>query len=61
MSMALPSATATEGTRATRTSIRRHLLAGTVLIVLLAGGLGGWAATTAISGALIAPQLLCGF
>jgi HlyD family secretion protein len=35
-------------------SIRRHLLAGVALVALLAGGIGGWASTTEISGALIA-------
>lgn len=37
-----------------RRSIRVHLLAGLVVVALLAGGLGGWASTTEISGALIA-------
>jgi HlyD family secretion protein len=36
-------------------SIRVHLLVGLVVVVLLAGGLGGWASTTEIAGALIAP------
>jgi HlyD family secretion protein len=35
-------------------SIRRHLLAGVVIVLLLGGGVGGWAATTQISSALIA-------
>jgi HlyD family secretion protein len=35
-------------------SIRRHMIAGIVVVVLLAGGVGGWAATTQIAGALIA-------
>lgn len=39
----------------TGSSIRRHLMAGIVVVVLLVGGVGGWAATTEISGALIAP------
>jgi HlyD family secretion protein len=38
-----------------RRSIRVHLLVGLVVVALLAGGLGGWASTTEISGALIAP------
>jgi HlyD family secretion protein len=36
-------------------SIRRHLLAGLVVVLLLAGGLGGWASTAQLSGALVAP------
>ncbi|MGE3150001.1 MAG: HlyD family type I secretion periplasmic adaptor subunit [Pseudorhodoplanes sp.] len=36
-------------------SIRRHLLAGTLIVLFLAGGVGGWAGTREISGALIAP------
>jgi HlyD family secretion protein len=39
----------------TRASIRAHLLAGLSVVVLLAFGLGGWASTAEISGALIAP------
>src|SRR3954451_19074300 len=35
-------------------SIRRHLLAGVTLVAILAGGVGGLAATTDISGAVIA-------
>src|SRR5215203_3377558 len=38
-----------------RRSIRRHLVAGIALVVLLAGGVGGWAATTEFAGAVIAP------
>src|SRR3954447_24969346 len=38
-----------------RRSIRRHLMAGVTLVVLLAGGVGGWAATTELAGAVIAP------
>ncbi|MGB7858615.1 MAG: HlyD family type I secretion periplasmic adaptor subunit [Pseudolabrys sp.] len=37
-----------------RYSIHRHLLAGALIVLLLAGGVGGWAATTQIAGALIA-------
>ena len=36
-------------------SIRRHLLAGLLIVLLLGGGVGGWAATTQIAGAVIAP------
>lgn len=35
-------------------SIRRHLAAGLAMAVLLAGGVGGWAATTELSGAVVA-------
>jgi HlyD family secretion protein len=38
-----------------RPSIRRHIVLGLAAIMLVAGGIGGWAATTEISGALIAP------
>lgn len=41
--------------RATRPSIRAHLMLGLVVVLVLAGGLGGWASTAEISGALIAP------
>ncbi len=37
-----------------RRSIRRHSLAGLALVVVLAGGVGGWAGTMSLSGALIA-------
>ena len=43
---------------ATHRSIRRHVIAGVGVVFLLAGGLGGWAATAEISGALIAPGAL---
>jgi HlyD family secretion protein len=36
-------------------AIRRHLLAGLAIVALLAGGVGGLAATTELSGAVIAP------
>lgn len=39
---------------AAQQSIRRHLLAGMLAVVLLAGGVGGWAATTDLAGAVIA-------
>jgi HlyD family secretion protein len=37
-----------------RISIRRHIIVGCVVVVFLAFGLGGWASTAEISGALIA-------
>lgn len=36
-------------------SIRRHALAGLVIVAILGGGVGGWAGTMKLSGALIAP------
>ena len=36
-------------------SIRRHVIAGSILVGFLAFGVGGWASTAEISGALIAP------
>ena len=41
--------------RGARRSIRTHLMVGLVLVIVLAGGFGGWASTVPISGALIAP------
>jgi HlyD family secretion protein len=41
-----------------RRSIRRHQLVGLAVIALIAGGVGSWAATTDISGAVIAPGVL---
>lgn len=41
--------------RKSQRSIRRHLVAGLAVVLLLAGGIGGWGATVPISGALIAP------
>src|SRR6202166_3051233 len=38
-----------------RRSIRLHLIIGLSIVLVLAGGLGGWASTMQISGALIAP------
>jgi HlyD family secretion protein len=40
---------------ASRRSIRLHLVIGLVVVMVLAGGIGGWASTAQISGALIAP------
>ena len=42
-------------TRSARSSIRRHVVVGSVVVAILAVGLGGWASTAEISGALIAP------
>ena len=39
-------------------SLRRHLALGTAAVVLLVGGVGGWAALTELSGAVIAPGQL---
>jgi HlyD family secretion protein len=39
-------------------SIRRHLIVGLATVALLAGGVGGWAFTTEIAGAVIAPGFL---
>jgi len=41
-----------------RRSIRRHQLVGLAVVALIAGGVGSWAATTDISGAVIAPGVL---
>jgi len=38
----------------TSRSISRHTLAGLVIVIVLAGGVGGWAGTMTLSGALIA-------
>jgi HlyD family secretion protein len=38
-----------------RSSIRLHLIIGLAVVIILAGGFGGWASTVQISGALIAP------
>src|SRR6202171_337170 len=42
------------GMQGARRSIRLHLIIGLAVVVVLAGGLGGWASTTQISGALVA-------
>jgi HlyD family secretion protein len=36
-------------------SLRRHLLGGLSVLALLGGGMGGWAATAELSGAVMAP------
>jgi HlyD family secretion protein len=38
-----------------RRSIRRHSVAGLVIVLILGGGVGGWAGTMKLTGALIAP------
>ena len=38
-----------------RHSIKRHVIAGLAVVIVLVGGVGGWAATTQLSGAVIAP------
>jgi HlyD family secretion protein len=42
-------------TATARSSISRHVVVGCVVVAILAVGLGGWASTAEISGALIAP------
>ena len=43
------------GMQGVRRSIRLHLIIGLSVVAVLAGGLGTWASTQEISGALIAP------
>jgi HlyD family secretion protein len=43
------------GQQGVQRSIRLHLIVGLTVVLVLAGGLGGWASTQEISGALIAP------
>ena len=38
-----------------RRSIRHHMVAGLAIVIVLAGGVGGWAGTVKLSGAIIAP------
>jgi HlyD family secretion protein len=49
---------ASEDKGSAQRSIRTHLLAGLAVVALLAGGVGGLAATTELSGAVIAPGSL---
>jgi HlyD family secretion protein len=44
-----------EKLRGAQRSIRLHLVIGLVVVLVVAGGFGGWASTVPISGALIAP------
>ena len=48
----------TDKTSPAQRSIRRHLLGGLAVVALLAGGVGGLAATTELSGAVIAPGVM---
>src|SRR5260370_15085322 len=41
-------------TSATRRSMRRHVIAAAVVILVLVVGVGGWGATAVISGAVVA-------
>ena len=43
---------------AIQTSIRAHVAAGLLTVLLLVGGLGGWAAVAEVAGAVIAPGVL---
>jgi len=51
---ALPWGLGQSGPTSASESIRRHILAGSILVAVLVIGLGGWASTAQISGALIA-------
>lgn len=44
--------------RAAGSSIRRHVIVGFLALALLVGGAGGWAMTTELAGAVVAPGLL---
>jgi HlyD family secretion protein len=48
----------TSPTRTSRRSIRFHVAAGIAAVVLLVAGVGGWAMTTELSGAVVASGLL---
>ena len=41
---------------AARASIRRHVVVGCAIVLFLAVGLGGWAATAEIAGATMTPD-----
>ena len=51
-------ATASAQMTESRRSIRRHMVAGLAIVMVLAGGVGGWAGTMRLSGAIIAPGLI---
>src|SRR6516164_6303728 len=56
MSVAVVQSTTTgSALKVTRRSIRAQVIAGLVVVAIVAGGFGGWASTMEISGALIAP------
>jgi HlyD family secretion protein len=42
----------------TSASIRRHVVAGVIVVGLVVGGVGGWAGTTEVAGAVVAPGRL---
>jgi HlyD family secretion protein len=46
------------GTSDIQKSIRGHVIAGLLTVVVLVGGLGGWAAMAEVAGAVIAPGVL---
>ena len=48
----------TKDIRTNDQSLRSHLLAGLTTLAVLGGGVGGWAATTELSGAVVAPGLV---
>ncbi|GGF69100.1 HlyD family type I secretion periplasmic adaptor subunit [Azorhizobium oxalatiphilum] len=50
----LPHETSHPDLHAVRRSVRRHLMAGGLVAVLLVGGVGGWAAATTLAGAVVA-------
>src|SRR5258708_16046859 len=49
-----PSQVSSRDSSGEKPSIRRHLLGGTVVALLLTAGLGGWAASTELAGAVVA-------
>ncbi len=55
MSQAVSQVVGVGGMQGVRRSIRLHLIIGLSVVAVLAGGLGTWASTQEISGALIAP------
>jgi HlyD family secretion protein len=55
MSVTVLQAGRSSGLTAAQRSIRKHVIAGLVVVAVVAGGFGGWASTVEISGALIAP------